>query len=176
MAKRKAKRRVKPVAARRAPQPSRTVTPARAGAVTAAVLGLALAYGYFSAPVSVTPSSPLNPFEPFTAPFTILNDGYVGLREVELRCDLGRVQYSQGGDAPGNFPPSSTAAVGALRAGQVAEASCKLPPRELRLVGQADLNLTVSYRMALLPWRKQQRFRFTTVSKGPAQLRWAPTT
>jgi hypothetical protein len=75
-----------------------------------------------------------------------------------------------------NFPPSSKDAVGALGAGRMTEASCKLSARELRLMGQAEISLTVFYRQVLLPWGKRQRFCFTAVSKGSAQPRWEPAT
>jgi hypothetical protein len=47
-------------------------------------------------PISLEPTTPLDPSTPFSAPFTLLNDFYFPIHNVTYKCHLNQVTFGEG--------------------------------------------------------------------------------
>jgi hypothetical protein len=148
------------------------------------ILGwLALGFGIFGGAllfqsrVSVTPSDPLDPNDPFTTTFTVTNEGTFPIYDVYLACEIQRV-----GNPPRNIQIINTrTALGAedtipvMRPDQATTTLCDLPfgfPDDAQPTA-GDVEIQVEFDPKFL-WRTTKEYRFTTVRTADGRLRWIP--
>lgn len=134
-------------------------------------------YWYASPKVVINASALLNPVEPFSAPFTITNEGNFAIQHVTFRCvvlDAGddfnthivMPHGSPGGSSGDVIPelnPSETSTVG-----------CSFPFFFEHPVTHADVEIFVKYKPDWMPWHQEKPFRFAITRDTEGRLKWMP--
>jgi hypothetical protein len=133
-------------------------------------------YWYASPKVMVNVSELLNPVEPFSAPFTISNNGNFAIHHVTFRC----VVLHAGDDFNTHIvmPPgspgaaSSDAIVPELNPGETSTVGCPFPFFFEHPVTHADVEIFVKYKPEWQPWHQEKPFRFAITRDSQGHLRW----
>jgi hypothetical protein len=150
-----------------------------AGAGT--ILGLLTAILFFTARVSVMPGPILkisDPFiaDPFTATFTLSNEGAFSIYDLHFSCIHNRIVVN---DATGLVTVGNTRGIDEVnnydvkevRASEKTTTTCYFPPWSVR---KADVSIEVTYRPSFSLWRKTQLFRFVTELQNDGSYQWLP--
>jgi hypothetical protein len=134
----------------------------------------------FSPNLSITSSVPFEPSDPFSAPFSISNNGYLAIHDVQVLCGLKSVEFTNGSrfskfsvatdqDKAFNFSP-----------GESITARCRVPevfrvPKGVQ-VKSADISLWVTFRPSFLFWfwHKERWFRFVLEKSSDGIWHWLP--
>jgi hypothetical protein len=169
--------------------PLRTADKKRAhtSMLVAWILGIATLVGGIAAAatflprISVIPSDPVDPNNPFSVSFTITNSNFVSLRDVGARIALGQIMAE-----PLPFNPPKTLEYGSGGITRPEWNHHKLGMDErftittqgifgmlpgAKLSG-ADLAIVVSYKPWIIPLRREAAFRFITHRQSNGNLYW----
>ena len=84
--------------------------------IIALPIGLIASLLAFASRVSVSPSSPLDPSDPFSTPFFISNDGLFAIYDVKFHCYFKKVKYVEGGGISNIEVLEDTAPISAIEA------------------------------------------------------------
>lgn len=126
--------------------------------------------------ISVTPSEPLDPSNPFSAPFIISNEGVLPFHSVSYRVHIREVQSEDGakvivykkGITVSDFLISN------INPGEKASTGIPFPFAFQTPIKSADITFVVIYRPDWLPWHGEQRFRFGLAKKSNNSWTWLP--
>jgi hypothetical protein len=124
--------------------------------------------------VSIASLAPLNPTDPFSALFTITNDGKFRLCEVQFACYLARVQY-QSPDVP-QFRHKVVRLTGfsvkSMTSGERQTIQCHTPMGPPWAVREVEAVIQVCFRSPLFLWQTAVERRFRTVVDGNRHFQW----
>ncbi|MGO9621802.1 MAG: hypothetical protein ACLPT6_10395 [Desulfobaccales bacterium] len=144
-------------------------------------IGLFLAiigtYYNFAPKISVNISDSLNPINPFATKFVIRNDSLLPIYSVTPSFKNRKItteakNYIIGSDRIDREKPVYPIPV--LNPGDSTTFILPFPINLMSPVIQADIEIIVSYRPALSPFKHENRFRFVTVPAIDNVLHWQP--
>jgi hypothetical protein len=133
--------------------------------------------------ISVTPTDPLNPADPFSAPFVVSNDGYIPLTDVQFACRPEKVNFGSrltltfGSETVIITPAVFN--VGTLDLDSKTTVPCALdevmqvPHPIAGPVTEAQITILISYRPLWL-WRKVMESRFVLTQDNAGSFSLAP--
>ena len=153
--------------------------------VIALVLGLATLIGGLAAALAllprmtVTPSDPVDPTNPFSASFTITNTGYIPLRSVNVGFGLGEIG-SQGATPTPNFKPAYRSRMQRpqwLNLNLGLDERITISPGDMfgiknTRLAFADIAIFVSYDTPIIRWRREKVFPFIAHEQTNGQFYW----
>jgi hypothetical protein len=150
------------------------------------LLALATLLGGFAALVtflpriSVSPSDPVDPANPFSSSFTITNANIVPLREVTALLGIGQIATEPAQNRP-NFVPTFTSrltmpnwkdhVLSMDEKFTITLADAFGLPPGVRLSG-GDIAIVITYKPWFLPFRREKVFRFITHRQSNGILYW----
>jgi hypothetical protein len=129
---------------------------------------------------SVTPNDPLNPDDPFSAPFVVSNDGYVELNDVQFSCSPMKVETKNfwvidtvPGKEPGGVRETSLD-VGTLGRDGSTTVRCAISPAFANILPleSAHRRITISFRPEWLPWRRTMTMDFILAKDTGNRFHW----
>lgn len=126
--------------------------------------------------ISVTPAEPLDPSNPFSAPFIISNEGVLALHSVSYRVHIREVQSEDGGKVI-IYKKGITVSdflISYFSPGEKATTGVPFPFKFQTPIKSADITFVVIYRPDSLPWHGEQRFRFGLAKKSNNSWIWLP--
>lgn len=148
--------------------------------LTAAFLGTATGIiALFFPAISVSQSTPLNPADPFSAPFIVSNDGALVIDSVQFDCLLNNLQTNQITVTDGDFEDDSQF-VDTMDAGEKRSVQCAFEDPSLikfdlpQIYKSADITLAVRFRVAFVPWYQTRTFRFMLAKATDGSFYWYP--
>jgi hypothetical protein len=126
--------------------------------------------------LSVSNLEALNPADPFTTPFVVSNDGYLGVNNVRFSCLLYSLLNEKqhivmrGGAESINY----ASPVRRLPAGERATIPCYPFMKTARTPSRIDIAVNVTYRPDYVPWSKADHYRFVATDGSDGKLHWLP--
>jgi hypothetical protein len=149
---------------------------------TAIALAVGL-YLSFSPRLSVSASDPRVPTNPFSAEFTISNDGPLAIHDVDVAYALGRLRLDWGPiieNTPLNPSDPSFAAIikqgrpmtVLLNPTEKLTTTFQLPGSKQLPLSEVDIAIWISFRPDWLFWRQEKRFRFTSKRSFDRTWHW----
>jgi hypothetical protein len=135
----------------------------------------------FAPRFSVEPTTPLDPENPFSVPFTITNTGPVKAKQVKYMCSITEATFTRGLRIKESyFVDERYKSIAEIAPEERLEAPCpgfgpgiggQLGFGE-KNVKEADMTLLLSYRGAWRPWRRTEQFRFIYMRGPDGEVRW----
>jgi hypothetical protein len=154
-------------------------------------LGLATLLGGFASAmaflprITVTPSDPPVPQNPFTASFTIANSGLIPLRDVVLTYFPFEVEMTPALFNESKRPPIDLKEIQGFTFPQWAHHNLPIderftitaehiigPANSQVEVGGADVVIVTHYQPWFVPWRRERQFRFVTHRQPNGGFTW----
>ncbi|MGH7833354.1 MAG: hypothetical protein ACREQK_06900, partial [Candidatus Binatia bacterium] len=121
--------------------------------------------------VDISPTSPLNPADPFSTPFVFHNVGYLPIYAVNFFCDLNDIQYEKNVFLRHN-ESTQEYTIRLIRPAEKVTAWCQFPihitPNRML---SADITINARFRPLNL-WEVREFFGFTTATDRDGNLRW----
>lgn len=128
----------------------------------------------WAASVSVASFVPLEPRNPFSAPFAISNDGKFPIYEVQFGCYVVRADYK---------PPSKSKVtrhvtrlngfyIGRIGSGETQTIQCHSIAMSIGPIREAEISIQVCFRPLLLPWRTAIERKFITILDSKGHFQW----
>jgi hypothetical protein len=148
----------------------------RAGVLT--ILGIASSVVTFYCllpKVVIQPSSILDPHDPFTTQFEILNDGYLDMHKVKIVLALHDVKFQSGlaHITMGNIGiGNKISEVDLLSAGERTSLACESLMPMQKSVETADMAVWVEYRPSFAPWKFSKIQRFVAKKDIEGNFHW----
>jgi hypothetical protein len=142
-----------------------------------AALGSLAAWCSVLPKISVYQSNPINITDPFSAPFTVFNNGPLTLKSLKFTCVPIDIDDSHlGGRIPSKLR-SEILQIERMEAGTKVSVSCnflqfvgKFSPSEPMTKGQIDIFM--EYRPEFVFWKIVRQFRFVTFPASDGKLYW----
>jgi hypothetical protein len=160
----------------------RRISPVWKG-VIGAVLGVATLLGGYEVvnpAISVDcPSGPVDPLNPYTDSFVVVNNGYLAVHELKVTCipHVLRAKMLVGGPSAAGPQIQNRAFESAvLSRGERRTFACKVFnfPEPTMRVEYADLGIATTFRpISFIPWRTFRQFVFEATKHQDGTLRWA---
>jgi len=138
--------------------------------------------------ISVAVQSPTNPDDPFSSPFTLRNDGFLPLYDIESACAIrsavatpishpNAIQQIQGDSNYGTLFQDPHFATSTLEPDQTIDVPCAYTWFAGQKVKSADMAIVVFFKPSRLPWpRRKKIFPFLLATDPETnQLRWLST-
>ena len=130
--------------------------------------------------VSVTPSDPVDPINPFSASFTITNNGFVPLSSVDALLGIGQVATAPALLDP-NFVPNFESRI--VRPewknhNLKVDESFTITPADIfglapgDRLGGADIAIVVSFKIWIIPIKREKIYRFIARKQTNEQFYW----
>ena len=147
-----------------------------------AVLGFVLtaltAFYSFSPNISITSLAPFEPSDPFSGPFSISNNGYLAIHDVEALCGLKSVEFTNRSFISEISVATDQDKAFKISPGESITARCRVPetirvPKAVQ-VKSADISLWLTFRPSFLFWRKERWFRFVLEKSSDGIWHWLP--
>lgn len=132
---------------------------------------------FFYPRISIEPTEPLNPSNPFTVPFRVANQGNLPIYPLVTSCAIHAVRTSSMNMTNGVMIPTERI-IGRLGSGDADVATCPIQGnRGSALSGggaliSADISVSVSFRQLVWPFRVDVSRRFATAPEVGGELRW----
>lgn len=124
--------------------------------------------------VSVSAAYPLNPSDPFSAPFIMTNRGNLSIYNVGFTCNQTGAVYPNPKWNVGDNKTTYTDLSPVIQPGESRTIPCGMRGTlSLPIVG-ADINIQVSFRPSYWPRKLTTRFRFLMWIDSNKHLRWLP--
>ena len=148
------------------------------GAVSAFGLLIGIVTGVLSLlpQVSVSSSAPLNPLDPFSAPFIVNNTGFLSIHDGKYFCRLNNVVYE--GAIIKNIASKTTALRTSIQPQEQDSVFCVILPEPIVQRGgplqSADISIRMKFRPTWTLWEREQLYRFRTQKNKDRQLSWFP--
>jgi hypothetical protein len=122
--------------------------------------------------VHVWSNDPVNEGDAVSVPFVVRNEGYVAMNSVSFVCRVAHVRMAQRNPSTNRPGGSNEASIQMIGSGSSATVPCVLGSLGGGRVIEADVDVIVTYRHALSPWRTEERFRFGGYGAGGGGLRF----
>lgn len=118
--------------------------------------------------------APLNPGDPFSAPFAFSNDSYFNLRDVQFSCRVRRAMDANRNQFINNYSSGYVRVTQTLRAGDVQTIPCFTGVYTAAPYVSADIEIIAQYKLPLIliPWLQTKRFRFQLTREADGTPRW----
>lgn len=121
------------------------------------------------------PGEAVSPSDPFDTPFFLRNDGYLSIKDIEFTCVLRDVRFrvpQEGGieNIGLGLPDAKVAKLGPGESHSVEFNRLFAGTR----VGQADIEVMLTYSPFLVPIRLEKSQRFKMVRNPANELKWVP--
>ncbi|MBI2159358.1 MAG: hypothetical protein HYU25_03030 [Candidatus Rokubacteria bacterium] len=125
---------------------------------------------------SMSSNATLDPLEPFATAFAFRNDGYQSVREISFACGVNNLETVAGKTFQTKYIGLAAADLSGeiLSPNEATEIFCPVSDM-FRFDGPAakiDLDIYVSFSIALIPYRFTRCFRFVTRPDNKGNLRW----
>jgi hypothetical protein len=134
--------------------------------------------------ITMAPGDPPNPANPFTAPFTITNSGFIPLEKVDVTVAPLEVltqprPFDENMRPSVDYPDIEGALYPQWKDHQLAiDGQFTITPEHVIVPAQnaqfsgADIAVVVHYSPWFLPWRRQRQFRFVTHRQPSGGFVW----
>lgn len=130
-------------------------------------------HAYAAWRLSVSPTTPLKPSDPFSTPFVIKNEGLFSIHSVTFKCYITKVLYENNSSSSDNTYDNDKV-IGTLPAGKSVTVPCARSAGVLfqnPLIG-AEERLIISFQPAFSFWTTTIQHTFVTVKEADGNFRW----
>lgn len=152
---------------------------------TATLLGGIVAALTFLPRITVTPSEPSVPQNPFTASFTVANSGMIPLQDVQLTYFPFEAVMAPSGFNENDRPPINLKVIQGFTYPQWGHHNLPIderftitpehiigPANSQVSVAGADVAIVIHYQPWVVPWRRERQFRFVTHRQANGGFTW----
>lgn len=139
---------------------------------SALLLGLFVSLITISSKISVRSDDPINRSDPFSTPFQIKNDGYIPVFNITFLCTIREVKFDNRASIHNINTRIVNPPIPKIRSGEETTTFFKCLPHKSPITS-ADIEIAVSYRPMWVFWKREKRFRFSTISRED-ELYWVP--
>lgn len=144
-------------------------------ATVALFLTIVGTYYTFSLKLTIEPKESLDASDPFATPFLVRNDSLLGVYSINLKTGIREV-YAKGSD--NRFSEFATMTdvppIPKLDPGEPTTFFITFPFKTPSPITSADVEIMVSYRPVLLPFKRKKSLRFVTAQAKDGTLHWIP--
>jgi hypothetical protein len=141
----------------------------------AAILSFVATVYFFFPKVQIIPYTTLNPSNPFSTPFQVVNKSEFSIYSVELSCAFSNVESSESNSILSGFRTiNSGSTIKEVKSDESASNFCAFPFNFKSPISSADFEVCVKYRPSFWPIRLDKCFRFSTSKTVDGNLIWLP--
>jgi len=140
----------------------------------ALLLGIIGTYYSFSPKLFVDSKESLDPSNIFATPFSIKNESLLSLYNVYVQILILKAEAPESGGASihGTTTAGFIPTIPKLKSGETTTVFVNFPISFMTPIKDADVEIKVAYRPALLWFRKEKAFRFSTAKLGEGARHW----
>ena len=126
--------------------------------------------------LTITPGITVVKLNPFYTPFVLSNDGYLPIKEIEFTCGLGGVTLRNNKQPTfSNFGVQiANTGISSLSASESTSIEFNRIFNQEMPIASADIEVLVSYKPFLVPFRLSKSQRFKTMLNYNGELVWTP--